>query len=51
VDVNLDNDWRIGYLVDDETFEAEEFFEAFNSQDAILENRNNEFFELNHCNN
>ena len=46
----LDIFGRKCYLVDDETFETEEFVDAFNFHDAILENANNSFLALNHCN-
>ena len=50
VQVYLDNDWRKCYLFDDESFEAEQCFEAFDVHSVMLENVDNDYFDLNHCN-
>ena len=46
----LDNFLRKCYLVDNESFETELFFEAFDFHSVMLENANNSFLDLNHCN-
>ena len=37
MDVDMDNFWGIGYLVDDESFEAEKVFKTFDSHGVMLE--------------
>ena len=49
VKIVLDNFWRKCYIVDDESFEAEEFFKTCNLHGATLECAYSDLFDLNHC--
>ena len=51
MDVDLDKFWGICYLVDDESFEAEKFFKAFDFHSVMLEYENNGVIDINHYNN
>jgi len=47
---DLDLFWGVCYLVDDESFESEEFFEAFNVHGAMLEKADKGLFDVTYCN-
>ena len=51
MNVDLDKFRGICYLVDDESSEAEEVFEAFDFHSVMLEYENNGIIDINHCNN